>query len=99
MTVRRERINSEEIDVADPYYLIPNVFTPNGDTRNEKWTLGEFFIGSEVIILNRAGRRVFESKSYQNNFDGNNFSAGVYYYLVKSSCLSEPIKGPLTIIY
>lgn len=89
----------DEIDITNEEYMIPNVFTPNGDEFNQTWALGTYFTGSKVTILNRFGKTVFKSDYYKDDFDGDKLSSGVYFYLIETGCVSEPIKGPLSILY
>ena len=73
-----------------------NVFTPNGDGKNERFMpyYSENFSGSEIDyyagdysikIYNRWGNKVFESNNYVDAWDGtfqnNNCAAGVYYWI------------------
>ncbi|WP_375436788.1 gliding motility-associated C-terminal domain-containing protein [uncultured Hymenobacter sp.] len=60
----------------------PNVFTPNKDGKNDVFVLTRDEIGSKVQIFNRWGRMVKEYASYQNDWDGADQPAGVYYYLL-----------------
>lgn len=83
-------------NVMDGTVFIPNVFSPNGDNQNEKFTLGYLeFPGADVMgilemyeirIYNRWGKLVYESVSSSNVWDGNidsdNSSESVYYYVV-----------------
>lgn len=61
--------------------FIPNIFTPNNDSKNET-----FYIlnlppsGSNLVITNRWGKEVFHSSSYNNKWDGGAEVDGVYYY-------------------
>jgi gliding motility-associated-like protein len=79
-----------------PYYQIPNIFTPNQDGINDILTpLPYRYIQSiDLIIYNRWGQQVFETKDVDINWDGRNqftklkSSSGVYYY----RCIVEEIK-------
>ncbi len=93
---------------------IPNVFTPNGDGKNEVFEitvgggtdagngdnetggfksfeetnpnakpLNTYFERTHLIVLNRFGNKVYESKNYQNDWDGGNLPDGTYYYILK----------------
>ncbi|MBC7921283.1 MAG: gliding motility-associated C-terminal domain-containing protein [Ferruginibacter sp.] len=80
-----------------PYYELPNVFTPNGDTRNETfrpYECPQFVESVNVIIYNRWGKKVFESDrnvfidwngrlGTNEDTQGKELSTGVYYYLAK----------------
>jgi gliding motility-associated-like protein len=71
---------TRELDV--PNFTTPNVFTPNNDGRNDVFVLTTEEVGGKVQIFNRWGRLVKEYANYQNNWDGANQPAGVYYYLL-----------------
>ncbi len=55
----------------DPNLEIPNVFTPNGDGRNDFFQIqGDTIVGFELIIFDRWGRQVFETDEIYGNWDG-----------------------------
>jgi gliding motility-associated-like protein len=63
--------------------FLPNVITPNGDLRNERWVLQGLPAGScAVELYNRWGRKVYESAAYRNDWGGEGVG-GLYYYVVK----------------
>jgi gliding motility-associated-like protein len=75
--------------------IISKAVTPNGDQYNEYFTiegLENCGFTVEVEIFNRWGAKIYESKDYQNNWNGfahsnsiggsNNVPAGTYYYIV-----------------
>ena len=65
-------------------YVVPNVFTPNGDRYNDVFILPEEIISKEnqIAIFNRWGKKVYKTYNYQNDWNGENLSSGVYYYQV-----------------
>ena len=75
--------------LAKPCNLeIPNMFTPNGDTKNDFFEIKgiEDFPGSVVKIYNRWGKKIYESDNYnntENRWDGANDADGVYYYVLE----------------
>lgn len=80
------------IEFADCTIQIPNVITPNGDGINDEWIIGLdrplFF---EVVIYNRWGLIVYESKDFSTFWNGTNYksgelcSEGVYFYIISLS--------------
>ena len=72
------------IDVQN--MVIPNVITPNGDTRNDSFMLPEELAGSSITIFNRWGSKVFQAIEYQNNWTAEGLAPGVYFYQVEGSC-------------
>lgn len=61
---------------------VPNLFTPNGDAKNECFEIIGLYPGWHVEIYNAWSKSIFKSDSYKNEFCGDNVSSGVYYYLV-----------------
>jgi gliding motility-associated-like protein len=78
--------------------LIPNVFTPNNDDINDFFEIDERLQGSTVHIYQRGGAKVFESKSYHNNWNGSNTPSATYYYLITDNC-GNNYKGWVDILY
>jgi len=90
-------------------YFIPNVFTPNGDGKNDEFGLirkaniepaGYF----TMLIYNRIGEVVFETdnenSSWDGRYKGKEAQPGVYVYVAKYSCMSAnvDIKGTVTLL-
>jgi len=91
------------IVVTDPIELvfqdlfIPNSFTPNGDGINDLFIISgiDAYPDHRLTIYNRWEQKVFETKDYQNNWDGspnmkygNNsklLPEGVYFYFFEES--------------
>ncbi len=81
------------IDVVPEYrYFLPNAFTPNSDGKNEIFLGKGFFenIGTfRMIILNRWGELVFESRDPNIGWNGQKYNTGqqspggVYVYQVR----------------
>jgi uncharacterized repeat protein (TIGR01451 family)/gliding motility-associated-like protein len=67
--------------VTDPeILLIPDGFSPNGDGHNDKFViLHSNYMNIEIYIYNRWGNIVYESKNYQDDWDGDNLPDGTYY--------------------
>ncbi len=73
-----------------PMYVLPNVFTPNGDGKNDifqPYDCPSFVKSVEFKVFNRWGAKVFETKDVKINWNGktssgNDLSAGQYYYEV-----------------
>lgn len=59
---------------------VPNVFTPNnGDDLNDAFVV-EANSDVDLKVFNRWGRLVYEEEKYQNNWQGLDQPAGIYYY-------------------
>ncbi|WP_266203509.1 ice-binding family protein [Pontibacter kalidii] len=63
----------------------PNVFSPNSDGTHDLWEIRNLtnYPDNEVTIINRWGNQVYHSKSYKNNWNGDNLSEGTYFYVVR----------------
>ena len=88
--------------------LGPSIFfSPNGDTKNDLWTVDkiEQFPQCSITIYDDKGVKVFEGKPYLNNWDGTfkgggkPMPDGVYQYIIR--CDGEenkPRKGSITLL-
>jgi gliding motility-associated-like protein len=73
-----------------PMYVLPNVFTPNGDNKNDTFKPFDcpaFVQSLECRIYNRWGAQVYDTKDVNINWDGKtkngkDLAAGQYYYEV-----------------
>lgn len=94
-----------EVDVMpDECLEIPNTFTPNGDGTNDTWQIKNAYIydGIVVRIFNKWGNLLFESKGYQQPWDGNFNSnvlpVGTYYYVIEPAPGMPTKTGTITIV-
>ena len=78
--------------------VIPTAFTPNGDGVNDLFFVKGLHPQSKLEIMNRDGRRVFISENYQNDWNGGNLPAGVYFYTLTSTIKPQQWKGELSIM-
>ena len=72
---------------------IPNVFNPNSINQNNRTFVVQGMTQPEIKIFNRWGFKIFESDSYLNDWDGENFSDGIYYYVVRNKTVGESYSG------
>jgi gliding motility-associated-like protein len=81
--------------------IVPNVFSPNGDNVNDLFFIEnlEAFKDVNLKIFNRWGRLLYESKDYQNTWDGGNAPDGTYFYvlIIPTGNIKE-YKGTVTIL-
>lgn len=89
-----------EIDTELTADDVDNIFTPNGDGKNDTWHVSTDLTGCNVSIYNDWGNEVFQSDNYMNDWGGtykdNPLPEGVYYYLI--SCGGTKVAGSVTII-
>ena len=84
--------------------FVPNAFTPNGDMINDTWGIPALqgYPDAVVVIYNRFGKKIFESKGYavpwDGTFKGTAQPMGAYVYIIKPSANSvEHLKGTVTL--
>lgn len=86
------------IHIQDECLDIPTLFTPNGDTYNDAWTIPgiQFYPDAEVQVFNRWGQLIFDSHNYSSCYDednpsdacwdgtseGGDLPFGVYYFTI-----------------
>jgi gliding motility-associated-like protein/uncharacterized repeat protein (TIGR01451 family) len=96
--------NNSSTDLKQIYMLkIPNVFTPNGDGRNDFFEIPNIaaFPDNELLIVNRWGNSVFEKKKYNNDWTAEGLNEGTYYYILKLKDTTgtwQIYKGYITVI-
>jgi gliding motility-associated-like protein/uncharacterized repeat protein (TIGR01451 family) len=83
-TNNNECADTVAVTVLSDEMVIPNIFTPNGDGKNDVFKIKglEAYPGSQLSIFNRWGNEVYHSDNYLNNWDGSNLAEGTYYYLL-----------------
>lgn len=89
-----------------------NVFTPNGDLKNDRFEIRlkgeaktrdyrEAWLSNEFEVFDRWGRRVYHQENYKSeDWDGDHLSDGVYYYILKcqSQWGTDVFRGSVTIL-
>ena len=92
--------DKDSVDVTykcPPTIIVPNVITPNGDGNNDIFKINGLPTESKLQIFNRWGTKIYENDNYNNDWDGEKFSAGTYYYtLILNN--NTTLKGTVTII-
>ncbi len=85
---------------------LPNAFSPNGDGSNDiLYPVGGGYTRIDMIIYNRNGERVFETKELNEGWDGTFKGVlqpnEVYYYYLTGECLGGKVikkKGDVTLL-
>jgi gliding motility-associated-like protein len=95
-------------DVCDEGDLeIPKGFSPNGDGQNDSFIISGLhkYPNNSIEIYNRWGNMVYESKNYQNFWDGvasgknKRLPAGAYFYVLSISSGNQIVKGWVYLTY
>lgn len=81
---------------------IPNIFTPNGDGKNEFFEIKNInqHANNTVQIFNRWGKEVYSASGYNNDskkFDGKDLPDGVYFYIIDLGNGETPFNGTVNI--
>jgi gliding motility-associated-like protein len=87
-------------------FFIPNMFTPNGDGRNDRFQLyGNTIRSMKMAIFNQWGQKIFETTNQQGGWDGTYKGrpqpVGVYVYVIAIEFTSgspQTKKGMLNLI-
>lgn len=78
--------------ISIPVYQlkVPNVITPDEFPENNKFViqyggnkLSASVLSARVIIVNRWGKKVFESNNYQDDWGADNVEGGMYFYEIQ----------------
>ncbi len=81
-----------------------NVFSPNGDGQNDFWKIENVddYASCELIIYNRWGQQVYQTGSYQNDWDGksnsNDLPEGAYFYVFKCPINGKVFTGDILLV-
>jgi len=93
---------SDSINISTKYcgdIYIPNIFTPTNDGINELFKIkGIEEDAWELTIYSRWGEEVYYSSDYQNDWNGNNVSPAVYYYILSNNKTNEEYKGTVRVV-
>jgi len=95
------KVKSDQLEL-----ILPNVFSPNGDGKNDLFSWIENAIKNmEGIIFDRWGKKVYEWEGLTNKWDGkvngNEAPEGVYFYVIKGTDILDngfERKGTVTLL-
>jgi gliding motility-associated-like protein len=74
--------------IPDVKVTIYNTFTPNDDSNNDEWYIGNIwkYPNNKLEIYNRYGKIVYKKNNYQNEWDGKSYGvvlpAATYFYIL-----------------
>ena len=78
------------VTISESKLLMPNAFTPNGDTHNDIYKAKEYqsIVEFHAYIFNRWGQKLFEwtnpAEGWDGNYNGTPVKEGVYFVVVKA---------------
>lgn len=74
---------SQNVVIYDVKLVFPNVITPNNDGFNDYLVIinAEKIPDTYLAIYDRWGRLIFDKKNYTNDWSGDGYPAGTYYYV------------------
>ena len=78
------------VTISESKLLMPNAFTPNGDTHNDVYKAKEYqsIVEFHAYIFNRWGQKLFEwtnpAEGWDGNYNGSPVKEGVYFVVVKA---------------
>lgn len=97
---------AEDFPCGEVGYFIPNIFSPNGDGDNDVLYVHSNFIDNmQLLIYDRFGEKVFESRSidigWDGKYNGTPVTSGVYFYIFKADLMDGSIidtGGNITVV-
>jgi gliding motility-associated-like protein len=95
-------IITENTEYIDPLLNIPNVFSPNGDGKNDAFSIHnnmnvECVDDFSIVIYNRWGEKVYNSSNFEFEWTGQGLPYGVYFYVIRFGKREK--HGHLSIMY
>jgi len=72
------------VKIGDPFF-IPNLITANKDNFNDSFFIRGIRAGKwSLILFNRWGLKIYETDTYDLNWQGESVSSGVYFYKIQN---------------
>lgn len=93
--------------ITEGFVVLPNnILTANGDGKNDVWMIKDLerYPDNELTVFDRAGRIVYKTTNYKNNWAGDisglPLSQDTYYYVIKLKKEGKIgfVKGFITIL-
>ncbi|MEQ9100253.1 MAG: gliding motility-associated C-terminal domain-containing protein [Imperialibacter sp.] len=74
---------------------VPTAFSPNNDNRNDRLEIlsNRGLFGNQLEIFSRDGQMIYHASNYQNDWSGDHFPSGIYYYTIKFIACPASYKG------
>jgi gliding motility-associated-like protein len=92
--------NEIVLDFENPIDFIPNVITPNGDAKNDFFVIPKLHLypDNALMVYDRWGLLVFSKKNYDNTWNAEGLSGGVYFYSFIINGTKKNLKGWIQVI-
>lgn len=84
--------------VSEDEIFLPSVFNPGSNVKSNAYFTVKGMVDPSVVIFNRWGKKIYENSSYQNDWNGENYKDGTYYYIVTDKADGQDYKGFLELI-
>lgn len=97
----QQEFGSVDVDVIPCEVEIPTIFTPNGDGANDLLVFGSlsFFPDNKLTVFNRWGRKIYEKEGYQNDWNGEDYKEGTYFFVLELNGANDKVhKGSITLL-
>lgn len=80
-----ELSESQTEEIIQPRFNIPNIFSPNGDNKNDFFVIEnpEDVTEGHLYVYSITGKVLYENKNYHNEWDGQQLPDGIYLYIYK----------------
>ena len=83
------------VNISESYLAVPNVFTPNGDGKNDEFRVAYRSIKEfHCWVYNRWGKLVYEwsdpAKGWDGTINGRPAAEGAYYYVIRALGTDAP---------
>lgn len=88
----------DNFNLIEEPLVVPNAFTPNNDGINDLFFIKGLKPQSSLKVYSRDGDRTFASDDYQNDWNGADWPAGVYYYTLHNKVKGITWNGEVSIM-
>ncbi|MCU0429341.1 MAG: gliding motility-associated C-terminal domain-containing protein [Cytophagaceae bacterium] len=90
---------SATFDCSTEFGLLPNLITNNKDGKNDGFIIPNLKLGRWTLqVFNQWGNLIYKDDAYQNNWQPQDLSAGVYYFFLTHNDYDIERKGWLHIL-
>ncbi len=93
---------TQVVVAADLRIWVPNVFSPNGDGKNDAFFINSLNVAEfHCEIYNRWGKKVYEWGDITQGWDGSSQREGTYYFFLKAVGINHEVlekRGTLTLL-